>query len=261
MSARYLIRLDDACSTMHAERWAEMEGMLDALRIRPIVAVVPQNLDLALCAQQADPAFWDKVRAWKAKGWTIAMHGYQHQFHRVDRRCLMLPFYDRSEFAGLAYEEQAEKIRASWRLFDAQGVLPSAWVAPAHCFDRLTLRAVERETPIRLISDGIACDQYFEDGFYWLPQQLWAYVPHRTGLWTICIHPNSMGAAQIDALRAQLAIPASQGQFASADELPLQSRARSLKDKAFAGYFWQRSRIRAAVAGFRGSPSTSGGPA
>lgn len=251
MSAQFLVRLDDACPTMNAARWARMEAVLDDLRVRPIVAVVPENLDPELRVDDPDPAFWEKVRSWREKGWTIAMHGYQHLFHHVQRKRLVLPFYDRSEFAGLSYEDQAKKVRASWNLFESQGVRPTAWVAPAHCFDRLTLRAIHEETPIRLVSDGIACDQYYEDHFHWFPQQLWSYVPRRSGLWTICLHPNGMTLEEIDKLHEVLSGVSSQGLLHSAGDIALRHRRRSLRDRAYATFFWQRSRAYAALAGVR----------
>lgn len=243
MSARYLLRLDDACPTMDTTKWRAIEELLDARGIRPLVAVVPDNRDPVLQVDAPDPQFWDAVRRWAAKGWTIAMHGYQHQFHAVDRTRLLLPFYDRSEFAGLPYEAQAEKIRSSWRLFKDAGVEPTAWIAPAHCFDRVTLEALRAETPIRIVSDGLARAQFFELGFYWLPQQLWSVVPKTSGLWTICLHPNTMSGAQIEDLGRSLAVPAIASRLVSVGNIELKERGRSLVDRAYGAWFWQRKRL------------------
>lgn len=257
MSARYLIRLDDACSTMNAERWQRIEAILEEAGVRPIVAVVPDNQDPFLKVDPEDAAFWETVRAWQRKNWTIAMHGYQHTFHSINRRRLVLPFYDRSEFAGLPEAEQAQKIRASWELFSAQGVYPSAWIAPAHCFDWTTLRAIERETPIRLVSDGIAWDQYFDRGFYWLPQQLWSYVPRDSGLWTICLHPNGMSMEDLEQFRGRLAQLAARGQVVSVSDLELRRRGKSIRDHLYSAYFWQRSRLYAVLARLRARESSA----
>lgn len=243
MSARYLVRLDDACPTMDAAKWRAVEELLDARGIRPLVAVVPDNRDPVLKVDAPDPRFWELVRHWQSKGWTIAMHGYQHQFHNVDRNRLLLPFYDRSEFAGLPYEAQAGKIRASWRMFKDAGVEPTAWIAPAHCFDRLTLDALRAETPIRIVSDGLARTQFFELGFYWLPQQLWSVVPKDSGLWTICLHPNTMTAAQIDDLERSLGTSAIASRLICVHDVELKKRRRSLADRAYSVWFWQRKRL------------------
>lgn len=239
MTARYLIRLDDACHTMDRLKWRLIEDMLDAHGVRPIVAVVPDNRDPELIADSHDPMFWQKVRSWRDKGWTIAMHGYQHVMHSAKRSALVLPFYDRSEFGGLPYAQQAEKIRASAKLFSEQGVAPAAWIAPAHCFDWATLRAIHEETEIRVVSDGIAFDCYFEEGFYWVPQQLWTLQERRAGLWTVCLHPSMMTEVQIAAFGEAIA-----GQYrdkiTSMDDLDLVKRSKSILDRMYYQYFWNK---------------------
>lgn len=240
MTGRYLLRLDDACPTMDARKWKMFEDLFDGLGIKPLVAVVPDNCDPELQCEPPDALFWSKVRAWQGKGWTVAMHGYQHCMHPTKSR-LVLPFYERSEFAGLSYESQAEKIRKSWSIFTENGVAPTAWIAPAHCFDRLTLAAIRNETSIRVVSDGIARDQYFEDGFFWLPQQLWGFAEKSSGLWTICLHPNTITEDQFSVFRQTLV-----GRFISrvtaVDNLVLHKKSKSLADWAYNTYFWQRHR-------------------
>lgn len=240
LTARYIIRVDDACPTMDLRRWGKLESIFDRLGIRPLVAVIPDNQDPELKVDVPDDAFWDRVRDWQAKGWAIAMHDYQHRFHFVDRKQLLLPFYDRSEFAGLPLDEQSVKIRASWQIFQKEGVSPTVWIAPAHCFDRTTLTALEAETPIRIVSDGIACDQYQEDGFFWLPQQLWAFTEKSSGLWTICLHPNSMTDRTIEELVNLLASDAILPRVVGVNDLVMRPRHRSVKDNIYAAWFWRR---------------------
>ena len=243
MTSRYLVRLDDACPTMDHDRWSRLETILDERGIRPVVAVVPDNHDPVLQIGAPDPAFWSRVRSWERKGWTIAMHGYRHVFHAVDRRRLVLPFYDRSEFAGLSLEGQSEKMRAAWALFQAQGISPTVWIAPAHCFDRTTMQALCAETPIRIISDGIARNGFFEDDFFWLPQQLWSLAPRRDGLWTLCLHPNGMSLADMDRLGGQLSTPYYRERTVSVADVKLTRRRRSALDDFYAWTFWNRGRV------------------
>lgn len=240
MTAKYLLRMDDACPTMDLRKWQMFEELFDVLGIKPLVAVVPDNGDPELQRDPPDPLFWGKVRSWHEKGWTIAMHGYQHTMHHTKSK-LVLPFYQRSEFGGLPYEMQAEKIRKSWSLFVAHGVEPTAWIAPAHCFDRLTLAAIRNETPIKIVSDGIACDQYFEDGFFCLPQQLWSLAEKSSGLWTVCLHPNTMTEDQFAAFRTVL-LECYISRVTSVDKLVLHKRSKSLADRVYDVYFWQRHR-------------------
>jgi predicted deacetylase len=240
VNARYLLRLDDACETMDGARWEALENLLDRLAIKPIVAVVPENADPDLRRAPPDSGFWDRVRAWQARGWTIAMHGFQHRLHPTTAK-LVLPFYPHSEFGGLPYEEQAQKIRSAWRVFSEQAVRPDVWIAPAHCFDRVTLQALRNETPIRVVSDGIARRQYYEEDFFWLPQQLWQFAEKSSGLWTVCLHPNSMLPAQLDTLAIALEHRYRE-RITSFDRLVLQQRGKSPADHLYAMYFWQRHR-------------------
>ena len=243
MTARYLLRLDDACPTMHHGRWQRLEDLFARWGIQPIVAVVPDNGDPGLAIEPADPGFWKRARAWQAKGWTIAMHGYRHVYHPVAKGRLVVPFHDRSEFAGLPYAEQADKLRRAWALFADQGVRPTVWVAPSHSFDRVTLEVLRDETPIRIISDGIARDGYSADGFFWLPQQLWAFARRRSGLWTVCLHPNTMSDEAFAVLSGQLAEPWFRQRLVSVGDVALAPRRRDVWDWCYARYFWSKGPV------------------
>ena len=241
MSARYLLRLDDACAGMDDKRWARIERLFDELAIRPIVAIVPDNRDPELVHGEPLDDFWARARGWQEKGWTIALHGYQHIMHPVTTS-QYLSFHDRSEFVGLSFDEQATKIRQGLAVMKQHGVSPSLWVAPAHSFDRVTVEALLQETNIRTVSDGIARDQYFEDGVHWLPQTLWSLTEKSRGLWTVCLHPNTMSDAEYMRLEAQL-----RGWFAgritSVGDIVLHNRPRSIADRIEALRFWQRHRV------------------
>lgn len=241
MTASYLLRMDDACHTMNRHKWQIFEDLFDDFGIKPLVAVVPDNHDSELVCAEPDLMFWDKVRSWQDKGWTIAMHGYQHLMHHTESK-MVLPFYKRSEFTGLPYEEQAEKIRQSWYLFTAHGIEPTVWIAPAHCFDWLTLKAIQAETSIRIVSDGIARNQYYEAGFYWIPQQLWSLTEKNDGLWTVCLHPNTMTDQHIASLRQAIEGAFSDRIIAMTD-IGLQQRQKSPADRLEDFNFWQRHRL------------------
>jgi predicted deacetylase len=240
VSARYLIRLDDACDAMNPTKWGHLERVLDEHGVKPIVAVVPDNQDAELMCAPRDPSFWKTVRAWAAKGWTIAMHGYRHLMHPTQSE-LLVPFYRRSEFAGLSAEAQAAKIRAAWQLFLAEGVVPQVWVAPAHSFDVVTLEALKAETSIAVVSDGIAWNTFHEHGFHWIPQQLWALTERRWGLWTVCLHPNQMSEAAIAAFGRRVG-DHFRGRIGEFKDVRLRTARRSLAERLYHEYFWWRWR-------------------
>ena len=81
MSARYLIRLDD--QPLHERFKMVADGTaFGELGIKPIVAVVPKNKDPELMGGSFNHDFWQIIRRCE-KGWSIALHGFEHKFHYV----------------------------------------------------------------------------------------------------------------------------------------------------------------------------------
>jgi predicted deacetylase len=200
VAAEYLLRLDDACPTMDRPRWDALLGLLASRGIRPIIAIVPVNADPALARLPEDPSFWQRARSWARAGCMIALHGYSHALRPSGRG--LVPVHRRSEFVGLPIEEQRRRICAGVRVFEANGLVPGAWVAPAHGFDDVTLQALYLESDIRIISDGFTRRAVRRGDFVWLPQQLWRPRAVRKGLWTICLHPNEIDERDLRAVDA-----------------------------------------------------------
>lgn len=188
---KYIIRLDDASEYMDVEKWGKMENLLEKYKISPIVGVIPDNQDPDMVGvYRKDCTFWNKVHSWAEKGWIIALHGYSHVF---ETNCGGInPVNNRSEFAGLSLENQKEKIRLGYAKLMKYGIKPSIFFAPAHTFDKNTLLALSEETDIRIISDTIANDVYYQSGFYFIPQQSGHVRKLPFKLCTFCYHPNIM---------------------------------------------------------------------
>lgn len=187
MRARYLIRFDDICPTMNWTIWAQVEQILCAHHVRPILAVVPDNKDPKLQVAPAREDFWEWLRAKQRQGWTIGMHGYQHLYETGDAG--LLGVNARSEFAGLPLEQQREKMARALAIFHQQDIHPQLFVAPAHSFDRNTLTALQ-DNGIRVISDGFFWKPVRWLEMTWLPQQMWQFRAMPIGVWTICYHHN-----------------------------------------------------------------------
>jgi len=102
--ARYLIRFDDICPTIDWYIWNEIETMLISANVSPILAVIPDNRDPKLMVDPPVADFWQRVREWQKRGWTIGLHGYQHIY--VNNNSGILSLNKRSEFAGLSYDGQ-----------------------------------------------------------------------------------------------------------------------------------------------------------
>jgi len=197
--AQYLLRFDDLCPTMNWRIWDEVEEFLCEQRIHPILAVVPENQDETLRVSTGNADFWNRARAWQARGWTIGMHGWQHRFVTKDSGILRVNNY--SEFAGLSECEQECKLAAGIKIFRGQGVKTQLWIAPAHSFDAVTLRLLPR-FGLRFISDGFSTFPYVdESGIAWIPQQLWSFRRRPFGVWTICLHFNLWTETDLSAFK------------------------------------------------------------
>jgi peptidoglycan/xylan/chitin deacetylase (PgdA/CDA1 family) len=187
VSAQYLVRFDDICPTMDWSMWGRLEPILVRHGIKPILAVVPDNLDPKLVVGDVRNDFWQCVRDWQAAGWFIALHGYQHTYVTQESGILGINTY--SEFAGMSYEAQREKLTKALGIFSSHNVRVDGWVAPAHSFDSVTVKIL-LELGVDIVSDGFFVKPIKHLGATWIPQQIWQFRKMPFGLWTVCYHHN-----------------------------------------------------------------------
>jgi hypothetical protein len=199
--AQYLLRFDDLCPTMDRARWERYARLIERFRLCPILAVVPENRDPDLERDPPDEGFWEGMRRLEAAGATIGLHGYRHVCESKSRS--LIPLHNRTEFAGVREVTQREWIRSGIAKLSGEGLSPRIWVAPRHGFDRATLRVLRGEG-IDTVSDGFAQAPFRAHDAKWIPQQLWEPVEKRSGLWTICLHPNSATDEQVRRLESFL---------------------------------------------------------
>jgi hypothetical protein len=225
---QYLLRFDDICPTMNWRVWAEIESVLVEHRLQPILAVVPDNCDPELQVDAPADDFWERVRAWQDRGWTIAMHGYQHRY--VSWTAGLASAWKRSEFAGLSAEVQREKLRRGMEIFERERITSRVWIGPSNTFDATTVTLLP-EVGINIISAGYFqwpyvspvvsrngahgsspgalhdCARFAPDrgsalqslkpgSMTWIPQQMHYFRPAPAGVWTVCYHHNQWNAAQ-----------------------------------------------------------------
>jgi len=151
--------------------WSRIDEILTIRRIKPILAVIPDNRNPAFFIEKGYQSFWDYIRERQRHGWSIGMHGYQHLY--VTRCSGILRLNPFSEFAGLPEEEREAKISKAIEVFKANDVRPELWVAPAHSFDEVTIKVLKKYG-IGVISDDFSLYPYVDDnGMLWIPQQLW----------------------------------------------------------------------------------------
>ena len=168
------IRIDDITPEMDWVKFHRFEKMLDKYEICPLIGVVPENKDPKLKGADGarNPAFDDEAayKSWldaKQKlGWMIAMHGYDHVY--VTKQGGLFPLNDFSEFAGVTYAKQKEKLEQGLRCLEKLGMRPEIFMAPGHSFDKNTLRAL-KECGFRYVTDGFGDAPYLREGLTFLP--------------------------------------------------------------------------------------------
>lgn len=247
--ATFLLRFDDLCPTANWDVWNSVERLLLERDVSPLVSVVPDNRDPTLQVAPPDPAFWERVRAWQARGWSIGLHGHDHVYRTRDPG--LLGINARSEFAGLPLGQQRAQLAAALEAFARERVHADAWVAPAHSFDRATLRAL-RDLGVWVVSDGYFPSPHTDrDGMVWVPQQLWSLRARSRGAWTVCYHVN--GWTDEDLRRFEVALDRFEPQIVALPAMVEMGRrrARGVGDAVFERYWRGELAIRARMGSLR----------
>ena len=188
-SINYILRFDDLCPTMNWEIWDRIEKLLNKYKINPIIAVIPDNHDKTLVFNEKRGDFWEHIRNYQERGWMIALHGFEHVY--TNNSSGLMGISANSEFAGIAYELQKNKIRKGIEIFKCHGIKIDAFIAPSHSFDLNTIKVLKEEN-IKIISDGHVKYPYIEHDLLWIPCQIWDCMKaKRSGLYTVCYHPNT----------------------------------------------------------------------
>lgn len=166
MDLKILIRFDDICPTMDFTQFNRAIELMDKYNVKPLIGVIPLCKDKDLQIEEVHEDFWEYVKALRDKGYSIAMHGYEHVFcsqHHgmVNRRI-------GSEFAGLPLEQQRVKIKKGKEIFKKHGIETDVFFAPAHSYDLNTLKALA-DNGFKYVSDGKSNKAYIFNGVKCLP--------------------------------------------------------------------------------------------
>ena len=237
--SKYIMRLDDASDYMDVEKWEKVKCLLDKYHVKTVFGIIPHNQDESMVScYEKDESFWEKMNQWVKEGWTPALHGYDHRYITEDGG--INPVNYRSEFAGLSYERQCEKLEKGYAILEDHGIIPEIFFAPSHTFDDNTLKALSAKTRIHTISDTIAFDTYYDKGFYFLPQQSGAVRKLPFRLVTFCYHPNVM--TEQDFERLEQFLERYHEQFISFGQDILKKRKFGFLDKALRTLYFARRR-------------------
>lgn len=191
--AKYIWRVDDVSPFMDWQFFIKYIKLFERYNVIPLIGVIPDNKDSSISPAKFRNKFWDDIRDFsKSNLVEIAQHGYQHILDRSDASILDKRFGQNglSEFAGLSYEQQYEKIFKGKKILNDNGIETNAWIAPSHSYDQNTIKALSR-LGYTSISDGAGLYPYRANGIQFVPQQMW--IPRRFpfGVITVCLHPNT----------------------------------------------------------------------
>lgn len=199
MGAKYIFRLDDICKNMNWDNYSRVKSILLENNVKPIIGVIPNNKDKEfLKYPKCNYDFWDEInKLQNLEGWSIALHGYTHVYESEDSGILRIN--NRSEFAGLSKEKQNKKIKKGIQVFEDKKIRIDAFMAPAHSFDKITIECL-KENGINVITDGYGLYPYYEEDVLFVPQLFSRPRKMPFGIYTWCLHTNSMSDKVIDEL-------------------------------------------------------------
>lgn len=185
------VRMDDITPDMDWERFRFFQELFEETGIRPLLGVVPDCRDQKLRIGEKRQDFYPYMQALKKQGYCFAMHGYQHLY--TTKKGGLFPLNNLSEFAGLPYERQLRMIEDGRRILSGNGIETDMFMAPAHSYDKNTLRALQA-AGFRSMTDGFGRFPYEYDGmiFYPISFRFEDSLRQPEGYSTLVIHANTV---------------------------------------------------------------------
>tara|TARA_B100001559_G_scaffold221682_1_gene186114 strand:+ start:205 stop:969 length:765 start_codon:yes stop_codon:yes gene_type:complete len=184
-----LVRMDDISENMNWNFMDKCESLFDKYNIKPLLGVIPINQDLELLKYPKNPKFWERVVNWQKKGWEITMHGCTHVYTQKSDKKDIFNYGGHSEFYGLDYSEQLNKIKVGLAEFQKRKIDVRSFFAPNHVYDNNTLKAL-KDTGIKIIIDGYGLFPYYKFDLLFIPQLFYKEILLPFGIQSTQIHLN-----------------------------------------------------------------------
>lgn len=185
------IRMDDITPDMDWAKFLRFKELCDLYQVKPLIGVVPENQDSMLQINEARGDFWEYLLQLQREGWVIAQHGCTHIYGTKKKGCF--PLNAISEYAGKAYEEQLANLKRGKEILESHGILTDIFMAPAHSYDKNTLRALKAAGFTKL-TDGFGDMPYEWMGltFYPISFKQSSSLTQERGYTTFVVHANTM---------------------------------------------------------------------
>jgi len=191
------IRMDDITPDMDFRKFNRVKAILDEAGLKPLIGVVPYNMDEALHMELEHEDFGNFLVDLERRGWVIALHGFNHRY--TTREKGIFPINNFSEFAGVDYDRQNYMIAKGIDILKNWGVTPKVFMAPGHTFDMNTLKALKVNN-LMAITDGFGKMPYIRKDitFYPISKKRSECTNNKFGYSTYVLHTNTMTDEDID---------------------------------------------------------------
>lgn len=187
---KLLIRIDDVAENMNWKHMDKCEQLFDEISIKPLLGVIPLNEDPDLKKFEINKSFWKKIENWQKKGWEITMHGCNHLYTQVSDKRDVFNYGGNSEFYGLGYSQQLEKINLGLNEFKKRNINVRSFFAPNHIYDQNTLKALKNSN-IDIVIDGYGLFPFQKEGILFVPQLFYKEIFLPFGIQSTQIHLNN----------------------------------------------------------------------
>lgn len=195
MGMKIAVRMDDITPDMNWDNFNFFLKLFEQAGISPLLGIVPDNRDRSLVCGAAQGDFYGTMKSLENKGFVLAMHGYHHVY--TTKRSGLFPLNRQSEFAGVPYGKQREMLKAGREILKQNGIDTDIFMAPAHSYDRNTLKAL-KEAGFTRMTDGFGKMPYVYRGltFYPISFMFSQSLRLKDGATTLVLHANTVTEAE-----------------------------------------------------------------
>ena len=185
------IRMDDITPDMDWKKFFAFKELLDLYQVKPLLGVVPDNKDPILHKEDSRNDFWQYIEKLQQEGYIIALHGFTHVYDT--KKGGIFPLNNFSEYAGVPYEIQEQRIRYGREIFNQHHIHTDIFMAPAHSYDKNTLDILKKYGFYKM-TDGFGDKpyHYFGMNFYPISFKLSESLKKKKGYTTMVVHSNTI---------------------------------------------------------------------
>ena len=180
--SKIIVRLDDFHQVRDVKGWDRTFELLDNLGVRGVIAPIPKKEGEELSDEAAR-----ELKEFIRRGWEVAQHGYTHE--KMTNCRGIAGTREWSEFAGLPYTEQRQRIIEGKKILKERGIDAKTFVPPVHSFDNTTVEVLN-DLDFKVLNDGRFFFPRKVGKILMVPTHKIWHEFIRFGVVTLVLHPN-----------------------------------------------------------------------